>query len=298
MNRISFSGHESFVCKQFWLKKGVDFVTGKNNSFTNDQAVVTLGVGKNMVRAIRFWLRAFGVTLEDDSITEVGQYLFGDGGQDPYLESIGSIWLLHYHLVKTGRATIYDIVFNKFRRIRPEFRFDQLQKHIQRYFAEAGSSAYNENTVKRDIRVFLNNYLPPSFSKRSEIEDSFSGLLYELRLLKEIKKKDFSRQEEVTYFSVEADYRDNLPWQIVLYSILENKEYGTSITFHDLYTSKNSPGCIFALSQEGLYQKIQEICDHCSDCSYSETAGNRVLQIAKTLKQSSSPTNILDEYYS
>ena len=286
MSRLSFAGHESFTCKQFWLKKGFDFVMDQDNSFTNDQAVVTLGVGKNMVRAIRFWLRAFGVTDEDDQVTAVGKHLLDEEGEDPYLESLGSIWLLHYHLVKEDRASIYSLVFNEFRRRKPDFRFEHLQKFIKRYLDDLGSTVYNENTVKRDIRVFLNNYLPPNLSKRSDIEDSFSGLLYELRLVKEIKKEDPVRQKELTYYSIEADYRDNLPWQIVLYAILDNEEYSTSITFHELYTSRNSPGSVFALSQEGLYQKIQEICDAREDCSYSETAGNRIFQVSKVLKTS------------
>lgn len=56
-----FSGHESFPCKSLWLKNGYDFVANKND-FNSPDAVITLGVGKNMVASIRFWLRVFGVT--------------------------------------------------------------------------------------------------------------------------------------------------------------------------------------------------------------------------------------------
>lgn len=296
MGKLSFAGHESFTCKQFWLKKGADFVTNNDNSFNSNQAVVTLGVGKNMVRAIRFWLRSFGVTDENDNLTKVGSFLLGENGLDPYLESLGSIWLLHYHLVKENKASIYNLVFNEFRRKRPEFQIHHLQNFIKRYINDLEKKSYNENTVKRDIHVFLNNYLPPSLNKRSDIEDSFSGLLYELKLIKEIKKEDPIRKTESTYYSIEADHRDNLPWQVVLYAILDNKDYSTSITFHDLYSSKSSPGSVFALSHEGLYNKIQEICEAREDCSYSETAGNRVFQIGKALK-TSDPLDLLKANY-
>lgn len=63
-NKYTFSGHESFPCKSLWLKKGYDFVVG-GNDFNSLDAVITLGVGKNMVASIRFWLRAFGVTEND-----------------------------------------------------------------------------------------------------------------------------------------------------------------------------------------------------------------------------------------
>lgn len=65
--KYTFSGHDSFQCRQFWLKKGYDFVSDSRN-FNNDNAVVELGVGKNMVAAIRHWLRAFSITDIQDSI--------------------------------------------------------------------------------------------------------------------------------------------------------------------------------------------------------------------------------------
>ena len=57
--RYSFSGHESFHCRSLWLKKGYDFLNN-GYAFNSPDAVVHLGVGKNMVAAIRFWMKAFG----------------------------------------------------------------------------------------------------------------------------------------------------------------------------------------------------------------------------------------------
>ena len=74
--RYSFSGHESFYCKSLWLKKGYDFVS-ENNDFNSSDAVVELGVGKNMVSSIRYWLRAFGL-LDDRNTTEIADYLSTD----------------------------------------------------------------------------------------------------------------------------------------------------------------------------------------------------------------------------
>lgn len=62
--RYSFSGHESFHCKSLWLKKGYDFICNKKH-FADTDSVVELGVGKNMVSAIRYWLKAFSLTKED-----------------------------------------------------------------------------------------------------------------------------------------------------------------------------------------------------------------------------------------
>ncbi len=53
INKYIFSGHESFPCKSLWLKKGYDFVV-QENDFNSQDAVIKLGVGKNMVASIRY----------------------------------------------------------------------------------------------------------------------------------------------------------------------------------------------------------------------------------------------------
>src|SRR5688572_834026 len=101
MAKTTFSGHESFICKQFWLKKGYDFIQ-EGKKFTDESAVVDLGVGKNMVTSIRYWLRSFGIIDETDQVQDLGNYLFSPRGKDPFLEDIGTTWLLQYFLVSTN----------------------------------------------------------------------------------------------------------------------------------------------------------------------------------------------------
>lgn len=299
MSKLSFSGHESFVCKQFWLKKGVDFVN-RGNSFSSEVAVVDLGVGKNMVRAIGFWLKAFGLVGEDGRINPFGKYIFGNDqlgveGRDPFLESVGTIWLLHYSLVTTSRASIYDIVFNQYRRYRPEFTLDQFEKYIIRYCKEEGVKQ-SPATLKRDIRVFLNSYLAPRVGKRTDLEEAFSGLLYELQLLDEVEKVDVVRNQKKKYYSLNAGNRRNLPIEIFFYSIINNKNYSQSISFQELHIGRNSPGSVFALDQESLFNLIQDCTTRFEGVTYSQTAGNRVLQVQKS--HFTNPQNILDAYYS
>ena len=69
MNKVvkyTFSGHESFPCKTLWLKKGYDFVKAEKD-FNAAEAVVDLGVGKNMVSAIRYWFKAFGLNCDSET---------------------------------------------------------------------------------------------------------------------------------------------------------------------------------------------------------------------------------------
>jgi len=56
----SFSGHESFPLRYGWLKKCVDAVAEDAVFFARDDAMVALGVGKNMVRAVKAQWRGGG----------------------------------------------------------------------------------------------------------------------------------------------------------------------------------------------------------------------------------------------
>lgn len=102
--KYTFSGHESFPCKSLWLKKGYDFVNHERN-FNAPDAVIDLGVGKNMVSSIRFWLKSFGL-YDGEHLSELADYLFDEvAGRDKYMEDLATLWLLHFTIVTSGEAT-------------------------------------------------------------------------------------------------------------------------------------------------------------------------------------------------
>ena len=65
---MKFSGHETFSCRATWLKKGLDFILNSGeidtSVFNQHDAATELGVGRNMVNSIRYWLNAFGLIDE------------------------------------------------------------------------------------------------------------------------------------------------------------------------------------------------------------------------------------------
>lgn len=285
ITKYTFSGHDSFQCRQLWLKKGYDFVqTGKN--FNDEDAVVILGVGKNMVSSIRFWLKAFNIIDNKDIATEFGKKMFDDeNGYDPFLEDEASLWLLHYQLVKTGYASTYNIVFNEFRKEKIFFNKETFMNYIKRIAESNPELNFNENTVAKDFIVFTNLYKSDAESK--DVEDSFSGVLSEIELL---KTKGKGKDEQ---FYIDNSERDNLPESIVLYSILDNPNYGSSIGLYSLEFDINSPGLIFALSRGGLLNKITDFVSDYNDITFTDQAGIKELQF----KNKPAKYTILDEYY-
>lgn len=284
-NKYIFSGHDSFQCRQLWLKKGYDYVKSGRN-FNEEDAVIKLGVGKNMVSSIRFWLKAFNIIDNKEIPTEFGKRLFDDEtGYDPFLEDEASLWLLHYHLVKSGYASIYSMVFNEFRKEKLFFSKETFVNYVKR-IGEANSDLnFNENTVSKDFIVFANLYKNDVDSK--DVEDSFSGILSEIDILKATGK---GKDEQ---FYIENTERDSLPEAVVLYAILANPSYGNSISLNSLEFDINSPGSIFAINRSGLLNKISEIVTNHKGITFTDQAGIKELQFKNKPKAFSA----LDKYY-
>lgn len=285
ITKYTFSGHDSFQCRQLWLKKGYDYVQESKN-FNDEDAVVQLGVGKNMVSSIRFWLKAFNIIDNKDIPTEFGKRLFDDeNGYDPFLEDEASLWLLHYQLVKNSFASIYSIIFNEFRKEKLFFNKETFVNYVKRIGESNTYLNFNENTVAKDFIVFANLYKNDPESK--DVEDSFSGILSEIELLKTTGK---GKEEQ---FYIENTERDNLPEAVVLFTILDNSNYGNSISLNSLEFDLNSPGSIFALNRSGLMNKISEIVIEYKDITFTDQAGIKELQF----KNKSDAYKILDTYY-
>ena len=183
MKKPVFSGHESFACKSHWLKRGYDFVLAEH-SFNNEDAVVHLGVGKNMVNSIKFWMRAFGLLEPEGELTPIAHELMSDrNGYDPFFEDMGSLWLLHFNLINEDYATIYKSTFIDYHKQRNLIDGIKLQNFIKHLCFDGPSykNLYNENTVKRDIGVLFHNYCGHS---NGSIEES-NMLLAPLNLIQE-----------------------------------------------------------------------------------------------------------------
>ncbi|MBN1970145.1 MAG: DUF4007 family protein [Candidatus Delongbacteria bacterium] len=277
-HNLRFSGHETFVCKQFWLKKGFDYAV-QDKSFNVPEAVSELGVGKNMVTAINFWLKSFGIIDDSLRATKLGEFLFGDDARDEYLEDIGSIWLLHYYLISKGKASIYNLVFNDFIRERNEFTKEQLHNYLKRKCFDIAGNLYNEGTITKDINTFIRNYVKPKKETgKLEIEEDYSALLLDLEIISSRKV------DGVETFRFEIGERKNVPSEVVLFVILDNYT-DSSISFNSLLIDNNSPGRVFCLNQEGLYNKIIQITQKYKGITFTRTAGNEVLQISAKLKK-------------
>jgi len=283
--KYTFSGHESFQCRNLWLKKGYDFVK-KGKSFSDEDAVVTLGVGKNMVSSIRFWMKAFGLLAQDDTLTSFAHKLLANEGWDPYLEDEGTLWLLHYFLITKGIASTYSIIFNELRKEKIEFTKENFIAFINRKTESENMPTISVKTLDEDFSVLTKMYLRSNLQSKDK-EDSFSGLLTDLVLM-----KTYTNGKQDYYLVVNTE-RSEIPIEIVMYAILEGGSFDTSVDLQNLELNINSVGAVFAISRSGLLNTIESIVTKYPYLVFNDQAGVKELQF----KRKPNPMTILEKYY-
>jgi hypothetical protein len=295
----SFSGHETFTFRYPWLKKGLDGLSKNSSVFQSDDAIVELGVGKNMVTSIRHWSLATGVIEEKEpesgerrrtlGVSPFGMNLLADSGWDPYLEDDTTLWLLHWKLVTNpDRATTWFFVFHLF--LEPEFTRQTLLDEINRVAEEKRWARVSENTLENDISCFIRTYIPVKRGATSTLEDSLDCPLTQLGVI--------VTYEDSELFRFNNQPKTSLPPELFAYALVDywyryHNEQNT-LSVREIIHSVGSPGRAFRLDEDGVLgylDRLAELTD--GKLTFEDTA--LVRQVVR--RQSIDPTSLLNRYY-
>ena len=278
-----FAGHETFTLRYGWLKKAVDATGERPDIFQQDDALVTLGVGKNMVRSIRHWGLVTGILEESKDVpnnrgrsirpSALGELLFGPRGLDPYLEEAGTLWLIHWQLagIPDGPTTWFW-VFNHLPE--SEFTKQKLLADLVELADQAGWNRVADSSLRRDIDCFLRTYVSSRTIRTVVLEETLDCPLAELGLIQELETNHvygFARGEHAS-----------LPLPVFAYALLTYWERTAAernaLTFDEVAYRPGSPGRVFKLSEDALseYLDCMETCTE-GAISYGVTAGLRQL---------------------
>jgi Protein of unknown function (DUF4007) len=285
MSNFRFSGHETFHCRHFWLKKGFDYIN-QGLDFKDPESVVNLGVGKNMVSSIQHWLNAFNI-LDNNTLSEFSKYVFEKEGYDAYLENNGSLWLLHYFLLKKDYASLYKLTFLDFRktRISAEFSEEQLNDFILKLSIRSGLKI-SPKTIENDVKVLIRNYVPLYKKGSKSLEDDFSSLLINLDLITKVNNSLINGAQEFRFL---YDTKVNLPSRLLLFAILDSFEEQLSIAVNDIQIEVSD---MFLCNREGTENKLQEL-QELGYIVYKEDAGRKEIQIKKKVTK----WTVLKDFY-
>lgn len=300
---VFFARHETFCPRYGWLKKGFDSVAGykgfkrDNRIFERDDAIEKFGVGKNMVRSIRFWCMAFKI-LESEEFqdtlrvsgpvkpTTFAYKLFSDKGWDPYLEDPASLWLLHWKLFSNPCfATAWAIAMNS--NIVSSFSMQDLsQIFVEQYNNIEDFKRYSDSSFQKDASCFIRMYAATGRHFSEEIECPFTdlGLLVP------------GDRPQTWRFNL--DDKTTLPDSIFLAACFEYaqlNQQGQAISLNKLTYGFNSPGLVFKLSESEVGSRLNQSVAHIDNVDFTESYGNRQLQFHESPKELF--WKVLNDYY-
>lgn len=252
----SFAGHQTFSLRSGWLKKGVDALSEDDGIFNQLDALVTLGVGKNMVASIRHWLLVSGVaTVENRALktTALGEQIFRESGFDPYLEDPATLWILHWNLCGPGSAAFtWAWAFNFSRDY--EWTRDALTDAIEDAASTRTAKAPARETVARDVATFVQTYWAESGGQNSE-----DALDCPLRAL-DLVRGGFER-----HFHFALGAKASLPPPIFAWALGRFWNWHTpraqTLSVRDIAHAPGSPGVVFKLDEDAVLEYLDALPD-------------------------------------
>ena len=155
---VKFGGHQSFHLRDQWLYKGIYWADKSPQVLLNGQkAMQELGVGKNMVDSIRYWLKATRL-IEDCqrsyALTDTAKTILK---KDPYFELDGTLFLIHYLLTTNKEeATAWHWFFNHFSA--REFDKESLINSFCSYVQIKTNRKVKDKTLEKDLNCLLRMY--------------------------------------------------------------------------------------------------------------------------------------------
>lgn len=274
-SEVRFAGHETFACRATWLHKGLNLIDRKGlEAFTKAESVVDLGVGRNMVLAVRYWVNAFGLIDDKGKSTSIARLIVETeegAALDPFLESRDSLWLLHFALVKGGYGTLYPFFFKEFfkRKSSRFFTESEVLRNLISWLKENQIKILSERSLKSDLRVLIDNYCLRGAGQNAE--ESMTNILIDLNL---IRKTTFKSEGEVVY---ELNHLANKGINEPLFACLLMQCFDSSSqSLDNLYEELGHP---LVMDREAFIRRIEQVCLSYPELFvYKDDAGLREVQ--------------------
>ena len=291
-----FARHETFHPRFGWLKKGFDKVGENASLFKNDDASVILGVGKNMVKSIKYWCIAYKIIENKGTLpgefqpTSFALNLFSNNGWDPFLEDPASLWLLHWQLLRPPcDVPVWYLAFNEFNQI--EFTVDDLilasKEFKTRLFP---NKRLSDLSISKDVNCLLRMYVERDTARQLK-EDSLDSPFVQLRLINTLNA--------TKRFVFNFDNKSSLPPEIIVWACLDysskTNNDAKTISLSRLLFEAGSPGQAFKITEAPLCDAIEKVSKSFKDIALTETAG--MIQFAFKSRPDKLAENLLKRYY-
>lgn len=295
---MRFSGHETFAIREGWLHKGLRLLVENPECLTQEDAADHLGVGRNMGKAIRFWLEVTGLS---QSVEQEGQrskalaptdlaLLIRE--RDPYFAETGTWWALHLELINSPEgATSWAWFFNHFARSRftKADVLDALRRYLELHARKR--TPPSARTLERDIGCLLSSYARPIPAEPTDPEEGTECPFRELGLVRHLRSSgvyqmDFDRRDlppEIFAYALARAFGGEVPKDASRLEVSLGQAAGRS----------GGPGRGFCLTAEGVFEEALRLEEAIpEEVEIGGLAGERIVRL-----KSWEPLDWLTAYY-
>lgn len=284
--------HGSFYLRSGWGTKIIQAIDQDEMIFTpaNElQAVDNIGLGRVMVKALRYWADATGLSVEQKvqlGIREEKTDLFRIiDEKDRYFQRPGSLLLLHRNLAKNEEnATAWYWAFNEFDK--QIFTKNEFVEGLH-YFLAVNGMTVKKTAVDKEFNCFKNTYLSDKqFDVKSAVDEDTYPMLAPLHLLRLNEDKKFEKN---------SLSKADIPLLILIYAIaMDNTEESRSngqISIDKIMEEKKQVGKYFCIRYSKLIEMLVEA-ENKQLLTLNNNFGNRHIEFTSIQYD-----QLLKEYY-
>lgn len=275
---MKFRAHDTFFIRKGWLSKGMKYVHGKPDVFVdkNENPMDVLGIGSNMVKALRYWLQTVGLTSEPHSgrrvqrFTELGASIFE---HDRFIEEMGTLYLLQYRLASNKEdATAWYYFFNEF--AMSEFSKEDFVAGLQNYvLMNDATASIALRSLNDDFTCIVNTYMPKYKNgiSKGNPENNIDCPFGDLGLI------DILSKTRRTYKKTIPTVSSISPW--IAMAVIQDQACGRKeISLNELLTAPCNIGKVFNLDAISMLDLLRNV-ERLGEIKIIRTAGLDIIRI-------------------
>lgn len=284
--------HGSFYLRRGWGTKIIQAVEADNMIFSpsNEQeAVDRIGLGRVMIKALRYWADASGLTMEEKikgGIAEKSTPLFDLlEANDRYFQKPGSLLLLHRNIaLNDENATAWYWAFNEFDK--QSFTKEEFVEGLH-YFLAVNEMSIKKAAVDKEFNCFKNTYLAEKkFDIKTVMDEDTYPFFGSLHLLRINEDKKF----EKAYLT-----KAEMPLHILIYAIakdnFEESIHRGQVSIDKIMEEKRQVGKYFPMRYSKLIDMLLEA-ENKKLLTLNNNFGNRFIEFSDVQYD-----KLLNEYY-
>ncbi|MBD1381554.1 DUF4007 family protein [Metabacillus arenae] len=249
---MAYGQHQSFYLRDRWLNKAIKHLIEDERFFYDKEAFEKIGLGKNMVQSLRFWVVATRVVEEKFNndrkkihlITPLGNIIYK---YDKFIQFRDTASIIHYNLAKEIEpATTWYWFFNKLNEI--TIKKENLNKSLNDWVVFNEDKKISIRSLSRDVDCLIKLYT--AGQSILDPEENIQSPITKINLLKENKGNIIKNSPSI----------DDVGDTALLYTLIKYAEDQgiDNVSVEEIATKKGLWGKIFNLNRATIVNALEK----------------------------------------